>query len=402
MRKTICIVLVGLAVVSRPAAAEARRVTLEEALGLADLSPGARAVSLEIDRARAEVRAAGLWPNPEILVSREESAGTVERFASLTVPLVLSGRLGLERNAARQRLAAAQARARQQRVSLRAEVRGAFYDLLAAQERVAALESAASQLIELVAALRAREIEGESSGFDRMRGEREQAEVRAEFLASRGRRTRSQAFLAALLAIPSDGLAADGSLLPTAPLLGRDELLLSARLRGDVVSLDSDLEGAEMLARAAGRRLIPEPFLTAGSKTTAGAEAHGTGAELGISFAVPLFDRGQGLRAIAEAEGRLLRTGRELRARLAEAEAEAAYAEAVARREAEESYATAGAPEELVSIARAAYQEGEMKILELLDAYRTALAFRLRMIELRVEARRAEAALALATGLPDL
>jgi len=40
-----------------------------------------------------------------------------------------------------------------------------------------------------------------------------------------------------------------------------------------------------------------------------------------------------------------------------------------------------------------------MTILELLDAYRTALAFRLRMAELRVEARRAEATLVRAAGL---
>jgi len=61
---------------------------------------------------------------------------------------------------------------------------------------------------------------------------------------------------------------------------------------------------------------------------------------------------------VAEAEGRLLRTERELRVRLAVAESEAAYAEAVARRKAEETYTAAGSPEELVSLARAAYEEG--------------------------------------------
>lgn len=399
MRMTLQVVLLALAATSPFAAAEHRRITLEEALRLAEASPAARAVSLEIDRARAEVAGSGLWPNPELAASREESAGTVERFANLSVPVVFSGRLGLERNAARQGLVAVEARARQEKVSLSAGVREAFFELLAAQERVATLEREASQLAELVEVLRAREIEGESSGFDRMRGERERAEVQADFLASRGGLARSQAFLAALLAIPSDGLVADGSLLPAAPLPSREEIFRRAELRGDVVALDSQAEGRETLARAAGRRLIPEPLVTAGTKTTAGAEAQGTGPELGISFLVPLFDRGQGLRAVAEAEGRLLRTERELRGWLAKAEAEAAYAEAVARREAEETYTAAGSPDELVSIARAAYEEGEMTILEVLDAYRTALAFRLRMAELRVEARRAEAALARAAGL---
>jgi outer membrane protein TolC len=43
-----------------------------------------------------------------------------------------------------------------------------------------------------------------------------------------------------------------------------------------------------------------------------------------------------------------------------------------------------------------------MRILELLDAYRTALAARVRMIELRAEARRADLAVDVATGVERL
>ena len=50
----------------------------------------------------------------------------------------------------------------------------------------------------------------------------------------------------------------------------------------------------------------------------------------------------------------------------------------------------------------AAYDEGEMRLLELLDAYRTTVAVRLRLVDLRLEARRAEIGLDRATGVESI
>jgi outer membrane protein TolC len=52
----------------------------------------------------------------------------------------------------------------------------------------------------------------------------------------------------------------------------------------------------------------------------------------------------------------------------------------------------------LEAIAEVAYREGEMGILELLDALRTALRARLRSLELQFEARVAQIALERAVG----
>ena len=57
-----------------------------------------------------------------------------------------------------------------------------------------------------------------------------------------------------------------------------------------------------------------------------------------------------------------------------------------------------GAAEELVQIAVVAYREGEVGILELLDAARTASRARTRSIDLRLEARLAQIALERAVG----
>lgn len=393
------LLLVALGFPAALRAAEPRPITLEEALRLSETSPLAATLGLEVDRARAEVRASGLWPNPEVLVSREEALGTVDRFENLSVPLPLTGRLSLEKSAARSGLRATEARTRLARVSpVRASVREAFLDLLVAQERTSSLSAGLSRLSELVEVLRARETEGESSGFDRMRAERERAEVQADFLESQGQVVRPRAGLAALVGLPSDGLKADG-ILETAPSLPSvEQARILAGSRGDVLALDAEAERADYLARAARRRAIPEPSLTLGAKTTEVASEADTGSVAAISISIPVFDRGQGARAIARAEGALLRSQREALSRQAVAEAEAAFAEAAARREAAESYAIAADPAELARIARAAYDAGEMRILELLDSYRTALNVSLRTIDLRGEARRAEIELDRALG----
>ncbi len=379
-------------------ATEPRAVALDEALRLAEeTSPSARAIALEVERVRAEVRATGLWPNPEVSLVREESAGTVERFANLSQTFPWSGRLGLERESARNAVAGAEAAARQARVNLRARVRESFIDLLQAQERRATLEAGRSRLGELVEVLRAREREGESSGFDRMRSERELAEVEVDLLETRGRLAGARAVLAAYLGLSSDGLVASGSLAADGTLPAPEEVRALATARGDVIALEAEAASAEFRARAGGRRAVPEPTITFGTKTTEAGSPDDRGPVIGVGFSLPLFDRGQGA-APARTLGALLRARRAALAGLAAAEAEAAYAEVVARREAETAYTTPGNAEDLVTIARAAYEGGEMRILELLDAYRTALEVRLKTIDLHAAARKAEAALGRAVG----
>jgi cobalt-zinc-cadmium efflux system outer membrane protein len=58
----------------------------------------------------------------------------------------------------------------------------------------------------------------------------------------------------------------------------------------------------------------------------------------------------------------------------------------------------ASAGEELMNIAEVAYREGEVGILELLDAVRTSSRARLRSIEIRLDARLAQVALERAVG----
>ena len=73
---------------------------------------------------------------------------------------------------------------------------------------------------------------------------------------------------------------------------------------------------------------------------------------------------------------------------------------ALSMRQAALSQEPQGAADELVQIAEVAYREGEVGILELLDAIRTASRARTRNIDLRRDARLAQIALERAVGDP--
>ena len=124
----------------------------------------------------------------------------------------------------------------------------------------------------------------------------------------------------------------------------------------------------------------------------------GRGPVFSLTVPLPLFNRGQADAALAEADQALARSRFQARRTMALTEIESVHQEVLRRREAEELYRRSADSEELVRIARMAYDEGEQGILELLDAYRTALAVRLRGLELAAASRRSRITLDLVVG----
>jgi cobalt-zinc-cadmium efflux system outer membrane protein len=153
------------------------------------------------------------------------------------------------------------------------------------------------------------------------------------------------------------------------------------------------------LLQAAGRRRIPEPELIAGTKSST-AGGGDLGSVVGVQAVLPLFDRGQPERAVAEA--RLTHASARLESLRVTLRSEVAAMRAAAleRRRAADGYRESALKNsgEVERIAQVSYDAGERGILELLDAYRASASARVRQAALDAAAREAEIELEFVSG----
>ena len=356
--------------------------------------PHVTALRLGVRELEADARERTLPANPGVTYTREEAGAVVDDFLLVSQELPLWGRRGLLGEAAGHEVSARAADADARLLAIEAELRLVFTALLAAQDRVRSLEAGVGRLDALIAVLRTREEQGEGSRFDRLRAEREAAEVDADLALAGIDRRRAQARLAAFFAegTDPDGLAAASRLddypAPPAPAAAADQ---APDRRPEYRALGREVErwGAE--GRAARRLRLPSAQVTGGMKRSGVLGSMDTGFLFGASLSVPVFNRGQAQAARAAAAGaRVEAERRSLAARIA-AEVHAASAAAAAARELADRYRadSVSRADELVAIATAAYEEGEFGILELLDAHRVSLSANLRSLDLWAAARRA-------------
>ncbi len=384
-----------------PAVAVAQSTPLTEAGALARLSddsPIVVAARAGIEIARAEVMSAGRWPNPTVTFNRESVSGVAENMWLVTQPLPITGRRQLEANAASTRVAAITLRADDRVRRVRANVRVAFTTLWVAQARERELLAQHDQLRRLADTLARREEAGEASGFDRLRAEREVLDIDTNRAAAAIDRARAQAALAGLLGggpLEAVRPAATAATLPT-----EEELMaLAEKTRGDLLAWQRDLEAAEFAEHAAGRMNWPEPEVVAGTKSS-NVGSGDVGGVFGVHFKVPLFDRAAPEKAVALARASQAKAEAELARRMIRAEITAWRSAVLERRALADRYRTAAAAiaSPIERIALVSYEAGERGILDLLDAFRTAGAARLRQVELDSAVREAEIELAFVSG----
>jgi cobalt-zinc-cadmium efflux system outer membrane protein len=402
MRAGILRLAVATALLSSPAGAQTVSLTEPEALArIGRGHPRVEAARAAAEIVAADVHAAARWPNPRASVSREAVAGVAEHLITVTQPLPVTGRRGFEVSAAEARASAASSRADEQSRRLRADMRLAFARLVAAQARERELAASRDRLQALVDVLARREAAGDTAGFDRLRAGREVIEIEADRVSATAVRAWAQAALWGLLSIEAPPTAlvavaapADAPVLPAAgELVARAEAVRPA-----LQALQRDIEAATFARRAADRRSLPEPEVIAGTKSS-NAGAGDIGSVLGVHIALPLFDRGQPERLVADARLRQATAEVEVLRRELRADIEAWREVAVHRREAAAGYRRASADvADIERIAQVSYDAGERGILDLLDAHRTASAARLRQAQLDAEARAAEIELEYVSG----
>lgn len=388
-----------------PAGAGAQTLSLTESQALARLSaesPRVQAVRAAVDVTRADVLAAGRWPNPRVTLNREAVAGTAENYLTVAQVLPVTGRRRLEVSAASARVEAASSRADDEIRRLRADLRLAFTDLWVAQTRERELARSRDRLRDLADALGRREAAGEAAGFDALRSEREVIDVEADRAAAATERAQAQGVLASFF--PSAPVAGAIEALrpdrPPAMLPSVEELVARAEVvRGELLALQLELDAAGFMGRAAARRRIPEPEVVAGTKSS-NAGAGDVGSIMSVHLNVPLFDRARPERAAARARAAQVGAEAEALRLIVRTQVGAWRAAVIERRDIADRYraaATSGA-DAIERIAQVSYDDGERGILELLDAYRTASSARVRQAALDAAVREAEIELEFVSG----
>jgi cobalt-zinc-cadmium efflux system outer membrane protein len=383
--------------------AAAQELTESEAISRA-LRESAR---LRVVRARSAEVAADqqlrrLQPNPVVSFQQERSAGVTDRFLLVEHQLSVSGRLGLLRQAGQAAVTAAELRATRTEFEVRQDTRAAFAELLAAQGRLADVSRTVVTLRDLASRLAEREGAGDGSRFDRLRAEREVAELRAEQTMAEADLAAARARLAGLLGMSgAPSLVATGS-IGTVAVPALDAALSTARTRrADLLALDSDIRRFELDREAATRLSRPQPILGGGWKQTSSERGGSSG---GYAFTagltLPLFNRGQADHAAANAALTTVRAERDALAIQIEQDIRGAHARLSHMQTLVGDYERDALERsrELVRIATIAYDEGELGILELLDAHRSLVTAELRAVEFRTAARLATIGLERAIG----
>jgi cobalt-zinc-cadmium efflux system outer membrane protein len=373
--------------------AQAQEWTEQTVLALFDQqSPARRETQAAAAAAIEAIRGRTLWPNPVAFYSREQSGFTEFYMGEQQLPI--SGRLRYERQAMEPARLTAEAEGAARLWDMRSSLRAAFYRALAAQRQADAIRSALADIGAILDRLRAREREGEGSRYDRVRVEREAADLRADLALAEARARSERGVLLAYLP-PQAGVAAlRGDFQPRRIPASREEVLRKALdSRAEVRAESSRIAQLTLQQQAAGRMRIPEPVVSAGVKRTqVFTNRNETGIAFGVSIPLPVFNKGQVEVARLSAEASRAQARRDLFAQQITASVAAAYDVYIARLEAWNAFEreTRDAGEELLRTARAGYEEGELGILQLLDAYRISRQTTLRRLELQAAVKEIE------------
>ena len=398
----LCATLAAIAV---PSTAGAQSLPLSEADALARLSPDSprvRAIRAAIEVARADVIAAARWPNPRVTFDRESVAGITENMTMVAQPLPVTGRRGLEIQAASALVDATTNRSDDATRRARADLRLAFAQLAAAQTRERELTRSRDWLQELADILAKREAAGDAAGFDRLRAEREVLDIEADRALASTERVLAQATLAGFFAEavdPSRVVVVSPTASPTA-LPPLDALVEQAEtMRGDLLALRRDIDAAEIAARAADRRRVPEPEIVAGTKSST-AGGGDLGSVITVHASIPLFDRGRPERALAMARAAQAQARVDAFRQTLRSDIGALRASVIGHRETADRYRASAVDHagQIERIAQVSYDAGERGILELLDAYRSGSSARVRQAALDLSTRQAEIELEFVSG----
>ncbi|MBK9037430.1 MAG: TolC family protein [Myxococcales bacterium] len=399
MRHVLLLSIVFLVASTSPRLARAQgdAVALDEAGFIAALeraAPERARVMAAIARGDAEVVAAGVRPNPDLQLEREQllsEARAATSYARVAMPIDLAGRRTRRVAVARAEVDAVRAEVDAVRAERVIDGLRRFTEASYAARVVALLQADRGLLVRAVDIVRKRGDAGAGAGYDVQRIELELAAYDDQLATAEGAVAVAQAQLGALIGVaavaPTSDLALPVEPPPIAALMAG-----AVEGRGDYRAAAARAAGAAAMSQLAGRGWIPDLDVVVGAMATDGAPGAAVGVTLGVSVSLPVFDRGQGAAAQARAAHQVATAEQQWLVATVPAQISIARDALVRLRAQAERLGSAQLArlDPLLRAAETGYREGASGIIDLLDAYRVARGARLRELELRRDARLAE------------
>jgi outer membrane protein, heavy metal efflux system len=379
------------------------------------------AVRLDIERARARLRQAGLRPNPTVDFEQTtgrftNSPGERETIIGFALPLELGGKRQRRTDLARVELEAAEAEVADRERRLANEVRATYAEALAAIRELQITQELNNLDIQTARIVEVRVTEGEAAPLEQNLLRVEIDRLRARGALVEGRLQAALLTLKSITGTPMgeplrlrEELAAPLFAPPPDSVEAAVDIALRARPDLKLAHLNEEAARAGLrLARAQGT-----PDLTAFSKyTTNSAIFDDTPIgvlrdkdrllSFGVAISIPVFNRNQGAKAEAELAISQAQRRREFVEQLVRAQVQSAYKRYEAARSAIATYEQ-GVLERSnrnITAVRGAYEVGAFRVTELLSEQRRFVDSQREFIEALAEQYRALSDLQAAIGAP--
>jgi cobalt-zinc-cadmium efflux system outer membrane protein len=384
-------------------------LTLRAALRLAQQqSPALQRVDAQADMAFGSVQTSGQWPNPTLEYRRENLGSPLlpDEFVTAYVPIDVTGRrirLGRATEQARSRVGYERRAARR---DVELEITRAWVEALLSADLRETLRRQKLAVDEIARVDSQRAREGVVAEAVAMRSRVEANRLAHEVAVAESRASRSRYGLATLIGVASEALPALPRIADAAASELRVDILVSddteliaraRRDRADFTASSMAVEEAILRRRAERTGLFGDWQLQGGTKRTSGFM---TG-QVGLAVPLPLFNQSSGARLqTSAAERDALAAQRVLELQLVADVSAAADELRRLQRLGDVLQQSPRLAEDISSSARVSYAEGNMTLLELLDAHRAAADAERTMQQFYADLLFARATLARAIGAP--
>jgi cobalt-zinc-cadmium efflux system outer membrane protein len=376
-------------------------VTINELLTIVrDKSPRYAAALSSIETAQAEVTAADVLPNPTLSYGRFQQTkgktgtqfdGPSQQQYNVSIPLLVTGQHGARVDYAERKVEVAQSSVEMDYNQIIRSTWRLFVQLLAGQERITLLEKSHQELQRIKEIITGRANAGAASPYDVLRIEQESQALATRLENAHTDMVSTTGELSVLLGLPNWKPQVSGTLSPLGTPADINKLWQLAEEHNpaietayrETIAADANIEKAKT-------ERYPVPALQVGTAYTD--KPYGLTTYVGVAVDVPLFDRGQGGMARAEAGKHTAILNRELLLASTRQELERAVEVLKRRRETlatfEKQVVTPLAT--IQQMSEDSYRFGKTSLLELLDASRSRTEIKMNHVDLLVGEMEAE------------